>query len=200
LSKANLAARLGQVLFVHGSLPLTKDILHERESNFWDDLTVHMPWSQDEDKINHGVTTIDDWLNALSGFCHTKAQQWKERIAQIEMEQQQTAACTTQKEHAVWSVQGGHHHGPSCSGLTQRGMGMTPDCKSNPAAVCSSWMTNGVPHRFCPNADERRFAQATKEFFERAQLRLIVAGHQPEGDMPSPVRISTASIKPSWTL
>jgi hypothetical protein len=28
LSKANLAARLGQVLFVHGSLPLTKDILH----------------------------------------------------------------------------------------------------------------------------------------------------------------------------
>jgi hypothetical protein len=200
LSNANLAVRLGQVLFVHGSLPLTKDILHERESNFWDDLTVYMPWLQDEDKINHGVTTIDDWLDALNGFCHTKVQQWKEYIAQMETEQQQTTACTTQKENNIWSVQGGYHYGPSYSGLIQYGMGMTPDRKSNPTVVYSSWMTNGMPHRFYPNADEQRFAQATKEFFEKAQLRLIMAGHQPQGDMPSPIRINTASVEPSWVL
>ena len=197
LSGANLAVRLGQVLFVHGSLPLTKDILHERDSHFWDDLTCYMPWLRDDDaKTNHGVKTIDDWLDALNGFCHTQVQQWKEGIAQIE----DGAQTTTQKENAIWSVQGGYHYGPSGSGLIQYGMGMTPDFKSNPTVVYSSWTTNGMPRRFFPNADEQRFAQATKEFFEKAQLRLIVAGHQPQGDMPSPIRINTTSVEPSWVL
>jgi hypothetical protein len=198
LSDANLAVRLGQVLFVHGSLPLTQDILHERESDFWDDLTCYMPWLQDDAKTNHGVTTIDDWLDALNGFCHTKVQQWNECIAQVEDEQ----TTTTQEENAIWTVEGGYHYGPSYSGLMQYGMGMVmaPERKSNPTCVYSSWMTNGMPHRFYPNADEQRFAQATKEFFEKAQLRLIVAGHQPQGDMPSPIRINTTSVEPSWVL
>ena len=240
LSQAHLAIRLGQILFLHGSLPLTKEVLEQKRLNHvWDDLSFAMPWLTEQQKQHIHVTNIDDWIQQLNDFCHTKIQEWKDWVTKKEQKLLLQSSSTTngkdddddgnngnnnnKQNEPIWSVQGGYHYGPSYSALIQYGMGSTPDRKSNPTVVYSSWMTNGMPYRFYPptastptnettttnskedaTEDTPSFALATKEFLEKAGLRLIVAGHQPQGDLPNPIRIDIdthdGSTQPAYVL
>jgi hypothetical protein len=193
LSQSQLATKLGPLLFVHGSLPLTKEVLAEANKNsqesLWDDLTFCMPWLEPgESAKDHGVTTIDEWLDALNQFCSDRVQDWKEEIARIE---------SSGRSSTIWAFRGGYHYRPSYSALIQYGLGMTPERKQNPTVVYNSFTPNGMPHSFYPDAEDGPdYFKYTREFFDRADIQVILTGHKPQGDMPSPIRIDSSS----WIL
>jgi hypothetical protein len=110
LANAHLAVRLGEVLFVHGSLPLTPQVLEERDD--WKDLSFAMPWQ------NHVVGSIDDWLLELENFCRTSIDTW-----------------INHTDTTLWSLQGGYSAEPFYTKLLQYGMGWTPDRLRNPTIV-----------------------------------------------------------------
>ena len=193
LSLGQLAIKLGPVLFVHGSLPITKEALEQQpaagNSSIWDDLTFCMPWISpgESAKDNYGVTTVGEWLKALNQFGHDKVQEWKEQIRSIENGEPH--------DSTLWAYKAGYHYGPSYSALIQYGMGMTSDRKQNPTVVYNSFTPKGMPHRFFPDAADG-YSKSTREFFDRAQIQLILTGHKPQGDMPSPIRVDSSA----WVL
>jgi hypothetical protein len=190
LSQAQLATQIGPLLFVHGCLPLTPDVvMNDSQSSVWDDLTFCMPWlPEGETAQDHGVTTVDDWIVALNQFCSTKVQEWKDQIQRLETGQDY--------DSKIWAYKGGYHYGPSYSALIQYGMGMLPGRKQNPTVVYNSFTPSGMPHRFYPDSEEPQLVQATREFFDRAKVQIILTGHKPQGDMPSPIRVDDSS----WVL
>jgi hypothetical protein len=52
-----------------------------------------------------------------------------------------------------------------------------------------------MPHCFYPNADGG-YSKNTQYFFDWAQMQLIMVGHKPHGDMPSPVSVKSSM----WAL
>jgi hypothetical protein len=148
-----------------------------------------MPWilPGESAKDNYGVTTIDEWLEALNQFGSDRIKDWKDEIQRIERGEP--------TDPAIWAYKAGYHYGPSYSALIQYGMGMTFDRKKNPTVVYNTFTPNGMPHRFYPDADDG-YSESTREFFDRAQIQLILAGHKPQGDMPSPIRIDSSA----WVL
>ena len=196
LQQAHLALRLGDILFMHGSLPLTQPIVKracEEETvpkDFWKDFEFAMPWKKSEsaDPVPHSV---DEWLAALETFVREHVAGWKSHVAHLEMDSGQT-------QHDVWSTKGGYDYSTSekhYEMLLQYGMGWTPDGNRNPTVVYSSWLNNGFPSRFLPDAskpEDAMFAALVREFFISAGLQLILSGHQPHGDMPTRIQIGEA--------
>jgi len=243
LSEGLLAAKIGPILFVHGSLPLTKDTMNEAKENqsktsIWDDLTFCMPWinkthhdyDQDHQFLtasDFGVKTIEDWLDVINAFCVNNVEAWKNHIAHLENEyennkerdQNEDGVDDMHKEeskNSIWAYRAGYGNGPSYSGiyysdLVQYGMGMIPGGKKNPTVVYNSFTPEGMPTLFLPseeqtggdkddntcigshNSSESDVATCTREFFERSTMQLILAGHKPQGDMPSPIRVDRSS-------
>ena len=218
LAQGLLAARIGPALFVHGSLPLTSHVMEkakEESRNIWDDLTFAMPWiNKDESAaIDYGVKTIDDWIEALNQFCHGNIVKWKKDIAKREQQEEarkeklnDSTYDDYNKERSkalIWAYQAGYGNSPPYSDLIQYGMGMTPDGKKNPTVVYNSFTPEGMPNSFLPpdQRDEVEEAQTvesdvascTRDFFERSSIQLILTGHKPQGDMPSPIRVDQSS-------
>lgn len=193
LSKANLVIKLGPILVVHGSLPLTEDAIvnaaKKGQKSVWDDLTFCMPWilPGESAKENYGVTSIDEWLEALNQFGRDRVQNWKDEIKSIEEGKP--------FDPNVWAYKAGYHNGPTYSALIQYGMGMKLNRKQNPTVVYNSFTPKGMPHKFFPNA-EGEYLKYTKEFFDRARIQLVLAGHKPQGDMPNPIRVDSSA----WVL
>lgn len=215
ISQANLAIKLGPLLFVHGSLPLTKDALADstkttaaNATSIWDDFTFCMPWLRPEESAkDYNVYTVDDWIYALNKFCKDKVSEWKQEIARIESKEEEN--------NSIWAYRGGYHYGPSYSSLIQYGMGMTADRKANPTVVYTSFTPSGMPDRFLPDVDDgdvddhddddgnendpgsknivSDYFLSTKQFFERGNIQLILTGHKPQGDMPTPIRVDSSS-------
>ena len=229
LAEGLLAARVGPILFVHGSLPLTKETMAEAKENqskdsIWDDLTFCMPWMN---KTYHdygadhkfstasdlGVETIEDWLVEVNQFCVKNVQAWKKHILEIESKDNQKGEVLndSDKEESkddIWAYRAGYGNGPSYSGtfysdLIQYGMGMIPGGKKNPTVVYNSFTPEGMPTYFLPpdgvsddanlGQDSSDVAMCTREFFERSKVQLILTGHKPQGDMPSPIKVGSAS-------
>jgi hypothetical protein len=196
LSQAHLALHIGPVLVLHGSLPLTDEVIAENHakssSSLWDDLSFCMPWIQPGESAatDYGVTTIEEWLDALNKFCRDKIREWKLETQRLE------TTLNSDEEPEIWSFRGGYSCGPSYGGLLQYGMGMTPDRKKNPTVVYNAFTPQGMPHAFDPDADKTEIAHCTREFFDRTRIQLILAGHKPQGDMPSPIRVGSSS----WVL
>ncbi len=77
-------------------------------------------------------------------------------------------------------------------------MGMTGQGKKNPTVVYNSFTPEGMPKSFMP-ADQREeqeetdIAYCTREFFDRTSIQLILTGHKPQGDSPSPIRVDDTS-------
>jgi hypothetical protein len=201
LLQALLICRLGPLLFVHGSLPLISEHVEEvqneragsstssRASSVWDDLTFCMPWlPPGETAQDHGVSTIDQWMVALNGFCHDKVQEWKMDIARIE-----ALGGVDDAEEPIWVREAGYQYGPSYSDLIQYGMGMLPNRKKNPTVIYNTFTPSGMPERFFTDSKEPHMVQATKTFFDRAAVQVILAGHKPQGDMPSPIRVDDSA-------
>jgi hypothetical protein len=193
LRSAHLALRLGSTLFIHGALPLTHSTLHKACKNdvnvkdFWTDFTFCMPWRTQE-RMNENPHSVDEWLEALEKFAQDRLSMWQDHVIQLENEPDRV-------QNGVWSTKGGYNYWTSnqhYEDLMQYGMGWTPDGQRNPTVVYSSWLKNGLPHRFMPNVsseEDSMYATLTAEFFKVANLQLIVSGHQPHGDMPTPIRI-----------
>jgi hypothetical protein len=199
LKNASLVLRLGEILFVHGGLPLTNDVLDSAIQNTtqhtWDDLTFALPWLKSFDLIadDFGYISIENWLIALNDFSGSCIESWMYFHNAF-------------KENLHWSTRGGYSsldlH--AYSNLLQLGMGWLPNSQRNPTVVYQSWSTDGMPRRFFPtaNAKDQKFVELTRDFFRRTSLRLILSGHQPQGDMPNTIRIDgcTKAGKPAYIL
>ena len=190
LEAAQLAVRLGDALFVHGSLPLTKEVLsHGDLDGIWQgDLRIIMPWL--EPSAEHNVESVTDWIDSLNDFARQEIAEWKRN-----------------PPSGIWSRVGGYHNFPSDdmrSGarLIQYGMGSLPDRTKNPTIVYASWGTDGMPRRFFPPSlrSDQRFAEATKTFFQATGIRVICSGHQPQGDMPNTIRVPISDGRICWIL
>jgi hypothetical protein len=242
LSQGQIVARLGQVLFLHGAIPLTKHILENRinkessnpkKENFWDDLTFAIPWmdtTKCQPQERHlteqaSPRSVREWIDVLNEFAQSNVQLWQKDIAALEQELHNNTSpsattSTNQNPNAVWAAKGGYHFGPSYSALIQYGVSRTPDFLPNPTVIYNSWFTNGIPNRLrssfskknghrsdshgnSTNDDENEnnddsscdYIKLTKEFLEASQVRLIVSGHQPQGDLPSPIRLDSIMVK-----
>lgn len=176
LSVGHLAVQLGDVLFVHGSLPLTEEVLQSAaeanvdasrlwetqdsssssseydgsgSSNVFGDLTFAMPWLDAGVSAKQvGVRSIADWIVALNDFGRREMTTWQK-----------------EPPTEIWSTIGGYHdvyhdekqeqqhHPPNrrtgCQ-LLQYGMGWYPSGRRNPTIVYNSWGTDGMPRRFFP--------------------------------------------------
>jgi hypothetical protein len=189
LQQAYLAARVGPVLIVHGSLPLTQDVMDraEQESkSVWDDMSTFLPWLSTEEKRELKLDTIEEWIDALNQFCHDNLERWKVDIEKLEKGEIKPR----KPKNAIWAYQAGYNRGPPYSGLIQYGMGRLPDGQKNPGVVYNSFTPEGWPASF---AEKSRVAECTREFFERSCVQLILSGHKPQGDSPSPIRINDKS-------
>jgi hypothetical protein len=186
LSQAQLISRLGPLVFVHGSLPLLDEDVaeqHQRGLSAWDDMTMFMPWiSPGETAQQVGVANIDEWMDALNGFCHNKVEEWKADIARIEAN-----GGMDDSIEPIWARMAGYQN--SYSDLIQYGMGWLPNRKKNPTVVYNTFTPGGMPHRFYPDSEEHHMVQAIKDFFDRAAVQVILAGHKPQGDLPSAIRV-----------
>ena len=211
LLHGQLAFRLGPMLFVHGGLPITQEILQETAkqpgSSIWDDLSYFMPWmmvnassSGTTNSVSSKITTIDDWIDSLNEFCYTKLDEWKQDFDQCSIEDSKKL-----KKCKIWSYRGGYNYGPSYSGLIQYCMSVIAAAAhgndgsvsiiSNPTVVYSCFTPFGMPlddfhHDDNNNSVETGYARATKEFFQRSNLQIILVGHKPQGDMPTPIRLN----------
>jgi hypothetical protein len=160
--------------------------------------------------MDYGVETIDDWIEALNRFCHANIVKWKKDVAKREQEEESRKgndnACDDyDKERSkalIWAYQAGYGYGPPYSDLIQYGMGMTPDGEKNPTVVYNSFTPEGMPNSFLPpnQRDEEEeetvesdVAICTRDFFERSSIQLMLTGHKPQGDMPSPIRVDQSS-------
>lgn len=197
LSRAKLVLRLGEALFLHGSLPLTDELISRSLEKgddpvvpFWTDLTPLMPWLEDGTvALDVGVGAISDWFHALNDFAQQNVENWKEH----------NGRATTE----FWSSTGGYHHeAQPYSALLQYGMGWLPGGVRNPTIVYSSWCTDGMPRRFFPDAGpaDRAFVSRTQDFFERTGIRLLCSGHQPQGDAPNVIRLSLDGNVPAYIV
>jgi Calcineurin-like phosphoesterase len=210
---ALLAARVGPILFVHGSLPLTPEVMENAKNesrSLWDDLTFAMPWlpkNKQEINDNQQVKTIQQWIDALNQFCHDNLEKWKIDIARLEASRDKLrqqgidyydAQDKQSAKKSIWAYRGGYGNGPPYSDLIQYGMGMTAEGKKNPTVVYNSFTPEGMPNSFLPaekreEQTESEVATCTREFFARSSLQLILTGHKPQGDSPSPIRVDDSS-------
>eukprot|EP00934_Nitzschia_sp_Nitz4_P003831 Nitzschia sp. Nitz4//scaffold46_size129759//65471//67300//NITZ4_003505-RA/size129759-processed-gene-0.139-mRNA-1//1//CDS//3329552607//3821//frame0 len=204
LTQGHLVARLGPLLFLHGALPITARFVTDYasgEASVWDDLTFCMPWMlPNETAKDHGVCTMEDWMEALNGFLQDRMQNYHESIAEME-----TRVDTNNNnddddleaaKQAIWAYRGGYHNGTRYSDLVQYGMGRIPGGPTNPTVVYNSFAPDGMPHRFFPNSPEPEKLKATQEFFARTGISWLLAGHKPQGDLPCPIRVNNSS----WIL
>lgn len=203
LSSGNLAVQLGEVLFVHGALPLTSDVLDEisrRESTrgFWDDLTFAMPWlPKNKQASDVGVFSVKDWLSSLNTFVKERVTSWQEEALRDGPRKPSWA-------EGAW---GYHVMDPTSnySQLMQYGMGsIPPDGRRNPTIVYNRWCTNGMPRSFFPHTEDPThsvFVDLVREFFRCSDVAIICSGHQPQGDMPNPIAIPLPdSNRTAWIL
>ncbi|GAX11883.1 hypothetical protein FisN_20Lh058 [Fistulifera solaris] len=204
LSNSNLAFQLGEILFVHGALPLTSEILadvsHREVSTdgFWDDLTFAMPWLPQNTKASDiRVSSIKDWIRLLNNFAEERVASWKEE------------ALKGVPRVQFWS-EGDWGYDlidpkSNFSQLMQYGMGsIPPQGRRNPTIVYNRWCTNGMPRSFFPNSDEPKhavFVGLVRDFFRRSELAIICTGHQPQGDMPNPIAVPLYDCnRTAWIL
>jgi hypothetical protein len=191
LTKAKLVVCLGEVLFLHGSLPVTRgpsrhDGIQANES-LWSDLTPFMPWLDDGTTATDvNVTSVSDWLRALNEFSQSQVEEWKQ-----------------QENGSAERMRPGKGYAP----LIHYGVGRLPNGEPYPTIVRSGWCDDGMPRRFFPWASsssgtDRGFVAQTREFFEGAGVRLVCSGHQPQGDAPNVIRVTSESEtqEPAYVL
>ena len=248
LFHARLAIQIGKVLFMHGSLPLTQEILkNEKETfdqcfnqsksqkkmqdTFWySQLHLLLPWNPialsqkctfpfTNDKINckSEINPIDFWLKELETFRKNEIQSWSDSIMnsrEVSLMSSSTCIETNVDNSAKfpkWATRGGYENAKNGEALMQYGMGKTtPDLKSNPTVVYSSWSVNGIPKislSSISNSDlkssssspsftynmSKTYLRLLCDFFTVSNLDAIITGHQPHGDLPLPMQINCSS-------
>ena len=200
LSQAHLCFKLGKLLVMHGALPWMVPNQQQYDTTTRSNLAT--PWlssNKEEEETAHytnsynGNNAINEWLNALSKFAQSQIQQWK------------LAADTKIPTNDVWSSKGGFDYWPasqqqqqqqdnttttmhSYAGLLQYGMGWLPTEERIPTVVYSSWTQSGMPRQFFSLGSSQE-AESTTKFMNDLDVKVILSGHQPQGDLPTPIRL-----------
>lgn len=187
LHQAHLALKLGSLFVVHGALPFTPEVLEMGENSIWSNFEFAMPWRDPSKENRPAPDNILDWMKCTKSFAEEQLRSWAKSIAELEISGLPDSGC--------WAERGGYHFLPSrgnaYSNLMQYGYGWTPNGKRNRTVVYNSWQTNGMPRRFFPSGsnEDASFVTMTSRFFDEAEVQIILSGHQPSGDMPTPIRI-----------
>ena len=207
LASANLVLRIGDLMVLHGALPLTRPILQhhlqqqqqDSSVSFWSNLDFARPWRKgtiSDNNLSHSSPdanqAIQSWMEDLNAFAKQSIHVWKNRYST-------SNGTTNNSNHQIWAVRGGYgdYHKDEGS-LIQYGMGWTPDGQRNPTVVYSSWGVDGIPNRISNHGDtldkdhsddeNQLFVHLIQDFFRQSGIQLILAGHQPQGDLPTPIR------------
>jgi hypothetical protein len=161
--------------------------------------TITTPPSSQE--YSSARQAINDWMDALNAFAKQSIEHWKDNVRMSRINHDDVAMITDDnnsnnntpsEKSIIWATKGGYSSQFPAYQLTQYGMGWMPNGKRNPTVVYSSWSVDGMPTRFFPNKkdqEDRMYVKLVREFFRQSGIKLILAGHQPQGDMPWPIRI-----------
>lgn len=177
LSHAKLMMRFGPVLFLHGALPMI-----EEEKSF------PLPWMEPESVKSSDHQTLNEWLDALNDFASDQIASWKQFG--------ETNKPRDARED-FWAVKGGYSNtssgGKLFGNLLQYGMNTLPDKSKNQSVVYNSWMRDGMPREDLVSPDKK---SKLEKLFAKEELQLILSGHQPVGDCPWPIQLSSNN----WVL
>ena len=99
LQQGKLAFRLGNIMFVHGALPL-KD-MYVKES---DQFKYPTPWNSDH------ANDLDSWIDSLNKFVKDECKAWKEAV---------DVYLAGGKPLSIWSTIGGYNSGVAGGNLIQ---------------------------------------------------------------------------------
>lgn len=172
LSHAKLMIRFGPVLFLHGALPMI-----EEEKPF------PLPWIEPETDDSAEHQTLNEWLDGLNDFASDQIASWKQFG--------ETNKPRNARED-FWSVKGGYSNtssgGKLFGNLLQYGMNTLPDKTKNQSVVYNTWMRDGMPRKDLFSPDEQ---SKLEKLFAKEELQLILSGHQPVGDCPWPIQLSS---------
>ncbi len=188
LTHAKLVIKIGPVLFLHGALPIVLDDQPVRFPTPW----IH----PNKEYSQSGCESLTEWIAALDDFASTQVEAWKEY-----------GRCTDGKSSGstdgVWATEGGYFNrsraGKMFGALIQYGMGTLPDCTKTQSCVYNSWMHDGLPRGdMFDNDDSMR---KLYDLLEQEGIQIILSGHQPVGDAPWPIQISTKTEEAkAWIL
>lgn len=212
INYGSVVVKIGSVLFMHGGLPITEDLLEEQaklERNnidlfalpYWKESTLPLPWLTSNDKKNPEISKITDtndtndtnkWITRLQNFHRNEIQSWKYSFSNDEK-------IDNSKNHSeIWATDGGYNNPKNGTSLMQYGMGFLPGVKKNPTVVYESWASYGMPKIISPPTSPffdkpHQYFKLVQDFFMVSDVELIVTGHQPHGDLPIPMQIPYSS-------
>jgi hypothetical protein len=204
LAKGHLIICLGEVLFLHGALPITRELLQDvvegrtttDKTSVWQDLSFAMPWQRHLKRSDHetarNVPIIGDWVMQLNQFARDCVTHWNEYVKRHE-----NSTTIRVEDEPIWSTHGGYNttNPEAFTNLIQYAQAGLPDGTSNPTIVYSSFCPHGgMPTRLFPNSTDPldiAYRQLVKDFFQQSGVRLIICGHQPQGDTLLPIRIES---------
>lgn len=133
IQHGQLAKRIGNILFIHGALPL-----NENSTGAFD---FPIPW-----QVNSTIDNLDDWIEELNKFTAQEYSSWKESATEYSEER---------RPLPIWATLGGYNTGIGGGNLMQYGMGFLPGRTKNPTVVYNTWPHENVLN----NAEMARFFQ-----------------------------------------
>ena len=149
-----------------------------------------------------GTKTLTEWINALDEFGEAQVEAWKAygRGYDVDKEGSSCYSSDDDIEEEVWCTKGGYFNSSSKAGrmfgaLLQYGMGTLPTRSSTQSCIYNSWMRNGMPRDdiFGSNNESRK--EKLCNILEKEGIQIILSGHQPVGDAPWPILISSPDDK-----
>lgn len=187
--------RLGSVLFLHGAFPFVPP-----EPSSADGFRFPTPWirqtispmngkSSDSSGIKQIETRCDslsNWIAVLNEFASSQVKGWKEYHDYLN----ENASPQIIEPNGT---EGGYFNntksGKLFGALIQYGMGTLPDRTKTQSCVYNSWMEDGLPREDLFGSSDS--LKRMSDFFKREGIQIILTGHQPVGDAPWPIQIST---------
>lgn len=209
-------------MFLHGALPLN-NLLNNNEDEDDDDTTYFpTPWissnnngvddntSQQQHQQQSGTKTLTEWINALDEFASQQVEGWKAYSRGYDVDKERSCSNSYEdgEEEEVWCTQGGFFNsksraGPMFGALLQYGMGTLPNQSSTQSCIYNSWMRNGMPREdmfgSCNEARKKKLCN----ILVKEGIQIILSGHQPVGDSPFPILVSSPDEKKerkTWIL
>lgn len=186
LTRAKLIIRFGPALFLHGALPFSIAVEDGSIVLTSTDFEFPTPWKENCGTDNH--STLLEWMNDLNQFAASQVKSWKEYGAELSKSHQPS-------RDGVWATDGGYFNdtpgGKRFGALLQYGMGTLPHHVKNTSVVYNSWMSDGMPRSelFCDKQLDGH--NPVGRLMRNENLQIILSGHQPIGDMPWPILVSS---------
>lgn len=172
---------------MHGALPILPSNSDDNQS-----LDFPTPWMH----TNADCKSLSDWIGVLNDFASNQVKAWKEYHGFCLENSSRTSL------DGVWATKGGYFNktigGTMFGALMQYGMGTLPDRSKTQSCVYNSWMHDGLPREDMFGSDESM--RTLSELFTREGIQLILTGHQPVGDAPWPIQISTNGEKTKFLI